>query len=72
MTTLTSFDLGSVNASSTTVVPNFNRLQRIGVWSDEISNAEIVAKLESMRDLDSVTFQNSSEARQHLKKLMSR
>lgn len=68
---LPSFDLGS-GTSTSTGVSNFNRLKCVGVLNDEISNAEIVAKLESLRDQDTIEYPNTTQARQHLKKLMSK
>ena len=65
-----SLDLGGSNTQ--TGISHFNSLQLIGTLDDEISNTEIVAKLETLRDEDVVECQNSSEARQHLKKLMSK
>ena len=65
-----SFDMSGMITH--TEVSGFKSLHFVGEFTDEISNSEIVKKLESLQDETATKYLNSSEARRHIKNLMSR
>jgi hypothetical protein len=65
------FFLDFGGSTTSTAIPGLYATCFMANLNDEISHSEIVKKLDSLKELPSSEYKTSSEARGHLKRLMS-